>query len=191
MKKGEDTRQRMIAAAADLLERAGYAGAGIHELLDAGKAPRGSLYFHFPGGKEQLAVAALEVSSARMAEFLQAHLGEERGLVQGLRRVLAALGQRMEEAAFDKGCPVSAVVLSSSATPEPVRKVAAEALRHWQNLLAERLRAEGFSAAEARRRAGLLLSTVEGALLLARAHRSRAPLDDLSRELEHLLAREP
>ncbi|PTL83232.1 TetR/AcrR family transcriptional regulator [Vitiosangium sp. GDMCC 1.1324] len=190
MSKGQDTRQRMIAAAAEVLERAGYAGAGINELLEAGKAPRGSLYFHFPGGKEELAVAALEVSAAEMTRLLQEHLSADRALVPGLRRVLTVLADRSEAAGFEKGCPVSAVVLSSGATPEPVRHAASEALRTWQHLLAERLRAEGLGPAESRRRSGLLLSAVEGALLLARAHRSRAPVDELSKELERLLSLE-
>ncbi|NTX12089.1 TetR/AcrR family transcriptional regulator [Myxococcus sp. CA056] len=188
MSKGEDTRRRMIAAAAEMLERSGYAGAGIQELLEAGKAPRGSLYFHFPGGKEQLAVEALQVSASEVTRLLDAHLATERGLVSGLRRALATLADRAEASGFEKGCPVSAVVLSSGATPEPVRAAAAEALRTWQQLLTERLRAEGLTPTESRRRAALLLSSIEGALLLMRAHRSRAPVEELSKELERLLS---
>ncbi|RJS19996.1 TetR/AcrR family transcriptional regulator [Corallococcus sp. H22C18031201] len=188
MSKGEETRRRMIAAAAEMLERAGYAGAGIQELLAAGQAPRGSLYFHFPGGKEELAVAALESSAAEMTALLREHLRTERALVPALRRVLTLLADRSEAARFEKGCPVSAVVLSSGATPESVRQAASDALRGWQDLLVERLRAEGLSLSDARRRSGLLLSTLEGALLLARAHRSRAPLEELSKDVERLLS---
>lgn len=178
----------MIAAAAEMLERSGYAGAGIQELLEAGKAPRGSLYFHFPGGKEQLAVEALQASAAEMTRLLEEHVGTGRSLLAGLRRALALLADRAEASGFEKGCPVSAVVLSSGATPEPVRAAAAEALKAWQQLLADRLRAEGLTPTESRRRAALLLSSVEGALLLMRAHRSRTPVEELSKELERLLS---
>ena len=67
MRKGDVTRAKMLEAAAMLFEREGYSGAGLNAILDQSAAPRGSLYFHFPGGKEELAIAAIEMSGAKLA----------------------------------------------------------------------------------------------------------------------------
>src|ERR1700694_1694228 len=54
-----DSKEKTILAAAKLLRRHGYNGTALSDILAAAGSPRGSLYFHFPNGKEEIAVAAL------------------------------------------------------------------------------------------------------------------------------------
>ncbi|WP_188195668.1 TetR/AcrR family transcriptional regulator [Nonomuraea sp. SYSU D8015] len=175
--KGEQTRARLINAARTLVEERGYFGAGLNEMTDAGKAPRGSLYHHFPRGKDQLVAAALAASGQEIAALIRT-LSEDapnaRALVEA---VLDALADRMEEAGYAKGCPIATVALEVAATNDSLQKICAEAYDDWQGVLADHLVADGYAPDRAGALACSLLALIEGALVLARAQRSRIPID--------------
>src|SRR5947207_14909068 len=65
-----DTRTRMIEATALLIRQRGYHGTSLNDILSASGAPRGSLYFHFPGGKDQLVVEVTRDSVADVTKKL-------------------------------------------------------------------------------------------------------------------------
>jgi TetR/AcrR family transcriptional repressor of lmrAB and yxaGH operons len=177
----------MIEAAAALFEREGYSGAGLNAILEAGEAPRGSLYFHFPGGKEELAVAAIEAAAARLVAEVTVALSGARRPVAALTRVVELLAARIEASGCELGCPIASVVASSAAAPEPVRQAASRALTGLETGLAAYLGAHGMATREAERRAGLFMCALEGALVLARIHRTSAPLARLAKSLPALL----
>ncbi len=185
--KGDQTRARLIDATRTLLEARGYFGTGLNDVIEAGKAPRGSLYHHFPGGKDQLTAEAL-TASAREIDTVLGGLAERapdtRALVEAL---LDALGDRMEEAAYTKGCPIATVALEVAATHDPLQKVCASVYDGWQRALADRLVADGRAAGEAEDLACSLLALIEGALVLARARRSRVPIERARRTAGALL----
>ena len=64
----------MIQTAAGLFRAQGYHATGLNQVLAEGGLPKGSLYFHFPGGKDQLVVeatrAAVEETTAALRETL-------------------------------------------------------------------------------------------------------------------------
>ena len=62
MARQSDARQRMIKSTARLFRRQGFHGTGLQQVLEASGAPRGSLYFHFPGGKEEIGETALTIA---------------------------------------------------------------------------------------------------------------------------------
>src|SRR5207244_1044173 len=62
MAKAADSKEKTLAAAALLFRRQGFHGTALHDVLAAAGSPRGSLYFHFPGGKEQIGEAALDLA---------------------------------------------------------------------------------------------------------------------------------
>ncbi|MEV7027919.1 helix-turn-helix domain-containing protein, partial [Kitasatospora sp. NPDC093558] len=76
--KGEETRARLIAGARALIEAQGYFGSGVNQIVAESGAPRGSLYFHFPEGKDQLVTAAL-VQAGREVEDLLRSLAADGG----------------------------------------------------------------------------------------------------------------
>ncbi|MDA8371465.1 MAG: TetR family transcriptional regulator [Nocardiopsaceae bacterium] len=188
--KGAATRARLIDGARELVETHGYSGTGLNQVLALSKAPRGSLYFHFPGGKDELVAAALEAAGAEigaLVEAVSADASDAVELVQGLIDVFAA---RMEESAFTKGCPLAITGLEAAATNDAVYTVCRTVYSSWQAALAERLTAEGRDPADAEADAWSALSLIEGALLLARSTRSRAPMDQARSRVARLLARD-
>ena len=61
------SRERLLDSAVDLLQRQGYRGTGLNELLERSGAPRGSLYHYFPGGKEQIGAEAIARAGGQVA----------------------------------------------------------------------------------------------------------------------------
>ncbi|GAA1446747.1 TetR/AcrR family transcriptional regulator [Nocardiopsis tropica] len=175
--RGTVTRTRLVDRARELLEAHGYAGTGLEQVLAASGAPRGSLYFHFPGGKDELVAAALESAGAEIGTRIRELSEEAPDAAALVRGVVDLFTARMEGSAFTRGCPLAATALDVSATNDLVHTVCRRVYSSWQAMLAQRLVAEGRGAEEADADAWSALSLVEGALLLSRATRDRRPLD--------------
>ncbi|WP_031168019.1 TetR/AcrR family transcriptional regulator [Streptomyces durhamensis] len=182
-------RERMVFSAAQLIRRDGVAATGMREVAAHAGAPRGSLQHYFPGGKEQLVNEAVgwagRYAGKRIARFLA---GLQTPTPSGLFAAMAA--QWTDEYAadgFTAGCPVAAATVECAAAGGSTREAAAAAFATWRNPLAEALAGMGVPAARAASLATLMISTLEGAILMARAERDTAPLCTAVRELGPLL----
>jgi TetR/AcrR family transcriptional repressor of lmrAB and yxaGH operons len=191
MAKRTDTRDRMLQTAGDLLHRQGYTATGLNQILEESRAPKGSLYFHFPGGKEELMSLALERTSASLTEMLERILETAPGGEQALEAITAYFAGQLESSRFTKGCPLATVALEQAATSDALHRVCSATYARWQASIAARLERDGFPRERAESLAGLFLSTIEGALLLCRAHRSTEPLLRASAELRRTLKGTP
>jgi TetR/AcrR family transcriptional repressor of lmrAB and yxaGH operons len=185
---GDRTREAFLRATAQLLQRQGYAASGLNEIVAASGAPKGSLYFHFPGGKEELAAVAIARSGAGLAGAIESILSAHEQLGAGIAALIDALAAGLQASGYVEGCPVATVALETAASSEELRGAAQQAFESWIAPLHARLHAEGMAAAVAERRAILVLSAIEGALLLARARRSPEPLLAVREELLELSA---
>jgi len=170
----------------DALRRQGFAGTGLNEIVARSGAPKGSLYFHFPGGKEELAVAAMTRAGAQLGAAITAILASSDDLGEALGGIVDALASGLEASHYRDGCPIATVTLEASGASESVRDAAAAVFDTWLAALGERLVRSGFAPAAARQRALLVLSAVEGALILARAQHDLAPLQAVREELAAL-----
>jgi TetR/AcrR family transcriptional repressor of lmrAB and yxaGH operons len=182
------SRDAFIATTARLLRRQGYASTGLNEIVARSGAPKGSLYFHFPGGKEQLALAAMRRAGEQLRDAIAAILASSDDLGEALARLLDALAGSLEGSGYRDGCPIATVTLEAASDSEPVRDTAAAQFDSWLAALEQRLLNDGYTAAAARQRALLVLSSIEGALLLARATRDLAPIIAVREELRKLSA---
>ncbi len=176
-RKGERTRARLTAAAATLFQRQGYHATGLAEIVEASGAPRGSLYFHFPGGKEELAVSALRESGARWRARIEAAVDAAPDLGAAVVAVCRLFADELAASDWQHGCPLATVALEASASSEPVRRTCAEHFTGWEASIAARLVASGVAEPAAQQTATLVLAAIEGALLLARVERSARPLE--------------
>ncbi|GAA2750277.1 TetR/AcrR family transcriptional regulator [Kitasatospora cinereorecta] len=186
--KGEETRARLVQATRVLIEAQGYFGTGLNQVLAESGAPRGSLYFHFPDGKDQLVALALAEAGRDVADLLDHMCAGELSAAEVVRGLLDAFGERMEQSGYAKGCPLATVALEVAAGHEPLRRICEQAYGEWQRALAELLVRGGRDRAGADAAAGAALALVEGSLLLARVQHSRLPLDQAARAAELLLA---
>jgi TetR/AcrR family transcriptional repressor of lmrAB and yxaGH operons len=186
-RKRRDGRALLLKGARQLLAEKGYAGMELRDVAERGKAPRGSIYHHFPGGKVQLAREAAELEGTTIRDLIERSL-EQRGLKQTLTLFGDVFRRRVADYPERIGCPVAAVALARPEDPG-LAAAATAAFQSWERPIAAALRDEGVSAKDAETFAGLVVSTVEGALLRARAAGSQEPLDSAMGGLGHALDR--
>ncbi len=181
------SRDRLLDAAVDLLQRQGYHGTGLNELLERSEAPRGSLYHHFPGGKEQIGAEAIARAGGQVAAAVEHLLRTKPSVADAVEALAGVLAAGLETSDFERGCPVATTALEVTPRSELIRAAAQASFESWLAPLRERLEAMGFDRLEAARRADLAIATLEGALVLARARRHADVLRDAGRQLRPLL----
>jgi TetR/AcrR family transcriptional regulator, lmrAB and yxaGH operons repressor len=162
------TRERLIAAMTDALQRRGLHGVGLAELLQVAQAPKGVLYHHFPGGKTELAVAAIDAVVAHIDASLQRLQQRPGTALDALRQWLTQAGQHLQRSGFERGCPLATAALESTPQDEAIRAAVARGFALLRERLAQVLVQAGMNAARAPGLAALVVSAYEGALMQAR-----------------------
>jgi AcrR family transcriptional regulator len=172
-------REQMVDSAIILLAKHGLDGTSFTEVLSASGAPRGSIYHHFPGGKDELIAAAIEVAGGRAVALLQSFEGRSPAeIVDGFFAMWRAV---LERSQFSAGCSVLAVTVAgsngSSGDADGLLRAAGQVFRSWQSALAAVLTAGGVPAEAAEPFATLMIAASEGAVALSRAEQGYGPFD--------------
>lgn len=183
----KDTRERMIETTAGLVHRRGFHGTSLNEILAESGAPRGSLYYHFPGGKEQLVLEATRQGVARITQFLQEIFTEAPDAAEAVRAFIEAAALELRDSGFVFGCPVAPIVLDAPAESSELAETCREAIEEWQRVLVEGLGSAGIERGRAKSLATVILCALEGGLILARARRDIVPLDAVAEELASMV----
>ncbi len=176
-------RDRMVAGAVRLLARRGPHATSFSTVLAETGAPRGSIYHHFPGGKDELVVAAIAANERHALDLLDRDAGAS--AVEVAKSFLRAWRSLLTGTDFEAGCALVAVTVAAESVP--VRERAADAFRAWHERLARALADGGLDPGTAQVTALLLLSASEGAVVISRAERDIRPFDTVAAELvEHV-----
>jgi TetR/AcrR family transcriptional repressor of lmrAB and yxaGH operons len=182
-----DTRADLVQTMARLLRDQGFTATGRAQLLAESSVSNGSLYHHFPGGMEELAEAALESSGQAVARALGVALDGAPSAALGVSRFLdMAAGPVGGEAC--PGCPIAPTALESPIINPRLRAAAARCFHQWEDLIAARLRVDGWPEAVVAETASAALALIEGALLLARVSGQLSHLANAKRVAVSLLA---
>src|SRR3954452_23068529 len=171
------TKDRIVEASAGLFRRQGYSGTGVKQILAEGSAPFGSLYHHFPGGKEQLGAPTLRRSGYLCGPLFPDQVEPAPDLPSGIAAFFAGAAQTLVETDYADACPIATVALEVSSTSEPMREACADVFTAWIDGASARFAQEGIAPDRARELALHFLCALEGAFVLARALRSTEPLD--------------
>src|SRR3989344_8949900 len=115
------TRDKLIHAMADALQRKGLHGVGLNELLDIAGAPKGSLYHHFPGGKSELAVAAIDHISRTIDGLFTQLFSQRSDPLKAMHHWLQGELQQLENSQFERGCPPATTPLGSGPDEREIR----------------------------------------------------------------------
>ena len=183
-----DSRASMVRSAASLIRTRGVNATSFSEVLADSGAPRGSIYYHFPQGKEQLAEDAIRWTSERvLAHQRTCRATTPAGVLDCFidmwRQVVLASGGAA-------GCVVAGVAIDTDAADRARMDVVRATFRSWVDLLAEQLAAVGVPARRASRVALATVAGMEGALILCRAEGQIGPLETVAAELRRLLSSE-
>ena len=170
------TRERLVVAMGELLRRQGYGATTVKQLTEAAGATMGSLYHHFPGGKPEVAAAALRSSGAAYLALLPALLDGAPDLDDAIPGAFALAAEHIAEAGWITMCPVGTVAGEVADSEPEVAAAAAEVFADWIAGGTAYFAARGLEDAAARELTLAVLSSLEGAFILARSLRSPDPL---------------
>ena len=167
MPRPDRSRAALIEKAATLFRRQGYAATGLNQILaEAGVKP-GSLYHHFPQGKQQLAAAVVDTAGTGIEQLLRRFLATDRPVADIVDRWIDVLTAGLAGDHRD-GCPIEPIATESVNASAEVRAASARAFMGWSAAIEGRLRSEGWPAAQAEQVAVAVISLIEGALILSR-----------------------
>jgi TetR/AcrR family transcriptional repressor of lmrAB and yxaGH operons len=188
MAKATDSKAKTLTAAVKLFRQQGYHGTALHDILAAGGAPRGSLYFHFPKGKEEIGAARCRLSAKPCARPSCRPSKNPTSAESFLVRIVRGMASDLERSEYREGCPIATTALETAAQSEVLGAATRSAFQKWELEIKRGLFRFGLTSGDADLVATMVLSQLEGALLLARTYRSLAPIQR-AEEAVKLLAR--
>jgi TetR/AcrR family transcriptional regulator, lmrAB and yxaGH operons repressor len=183
--KRGSTRIRMLITAAEVLRERGAAGVTIDEVLARSGSPRGSVYHHFPAGRNQILTEALQFAGEEIAEVI--HEAAAMGGMYLVRKFVAFWEELLAESDFAAGCPVVAAAIGSADDEPQLTSVAGSIFGHWRDALTRAFVSDGFEESDATSLAIMCVASLEGAMVLCRSTRSVEPLRDVAAQLEFLI----
>ncbi|MDX1415365.1 MAG: TetR/AcrR family transcriptional regulator [Candidatus Promineifilaceae bacterium] len=180
-------REQIIETTCHLMETQGYHATGLNQILTESGAPKGSLYYYFPEGKEELGVEAIERSGHMIEMRIRQMISDIDDPVTAVSNFITALAGHVDASGYMAGGPITAIAVESASTNDRLREACRAAYESWQVAFAEKLAEGGFSAERSRRLAGVIVSALEGGIILSRSRRSPQPILDIAQEIEYLL----
>jgi AcrR family transcriptional regulator len=176
----------MIHSAFELFREFGVSGTGLRDINAHSGVARGAIYHHFPGGKDELAAAAASYAGDQIRALLET-VAVTADPVTTVRAFVAAWEDHVIAHEFRAGCTIVAVA-NEAASGSTVAEAASQAFDGWVSVLATCLQREGISRERAERLGSMIVSSVEGAVILSRVRGTTGPLKDVGYELETILA---
>ncbi|MBA0044710.1 TetR/AcrR family transcriptional regulator [Mycobacteroides sp. LB1] len=182
--KGQ-TKQRMLHAAVELMTERSAAGVTVDEVIARSGAPRGSVYYYFPDGRAQLLAEALELAGKITAATITDAFAE--GATSGIDRYVKYWTAILQHKDFGASCPIASAAIGGGDIDGSLIPQADIIFQTWQDLIASGLVDMGISQKRAVGLSTLIVTSIEGGLILARASRDTAPLQRVQDELEQVL----
>src|SRR5471032_2521332 len=131
MAKATDSKAKTLTAAAKLFRQQGYHGTALQDILATSGSPRGSLYFHFPKGKEQIGEAALTLSGEAVRQGIAKAAEASENAESFLVRIVRGMAADLTRSDYKDGCPIATAALETAAQSEVLRIAARDAFQKW------------------------------------------------------------
>lgn len=181
------TRERIIETVCTLLEVQGYHATGLKQILSESGTPKGSLYYYFPQGKEELAEEAVMRSAGIVAERIRHGLARSEHVGPAVQGFVREIAEQIERSNFSSGGPLTTIALETVHSSQRLNSACRNAYRMIQEAFAEKVAARGYPEVRARQIATFIVSSIEGAILLSRTNHSGDPLRQVADELRLFL----
>ena len=188
--KSEQTQAELLRGTSRLLRERGYAATGVSAIVKETSIPKGSLYHHFPGGKEELAAASVARSGHAIVRWLDELASSSGDPVRAMRAFCDNYIEQLQASDYRLGCPLATIALEAAADVDAVHQACAEAFDGITELFEQRLRGAGLSKKKAHDVAELTVASIEGALMLAKARRDAHAIEVVRDQLTKILQRD-
>ena len=183
--KRGSTRTKMLVSAAEVLRERGAAGVTIDEILARSGAPRGSVYYHFPDGRNQILTEALQHAGDAITEIIDE--AATQGGMYLVHRFVEFWKDLLVESDFTAGCPVVAAAIGSADEEPQLINVAGGIISRWRDALTRAFVSDGFDESDAASLAIMCIASLEGAVVLCRSTRLVDSLLDVAGQIEFLI----
>jgi AcrR family transcriptional regulator len=170
------TKDRILDSSAELFRRQGYTGTGVKQIAAEARAPFGSLYHFFPGGKEQLGEEVIRWSGGMYLQLFVTVVAEVEDVATGVEHFFSGAAETLEETDYEDACPIATVALEVASTNEPLRIATADVFETWIAAATAWLTAAGIPESRAREISLHMLCALEGAFIFSRAMRTTEPM---------------
>jgi TetR/AcrR family transcriptional regulator, lmrAB and yxaGH operons repressor len=164
----------MVEAGATLFQRKGFHGVGLAEILELSKAPKGSFYYYFPDGKEQLAEATIQRAGDAVGGMIDAAFKNKNDFKSGAEKLVRLISEWFEKSDFSEGCPITSILLETVPKSDRLARASKTAFDLWICKTEQHCQRLGLGE-NSHEVATALLVALEGAWILARAQRSKYP----------------
>lgn len=181
------TRDQIIETTCELLETYGYYATGLNQILTKSGTPKGSLYYYFPEGKEELTSEAIERTGRHVAGRIKSELSKIENPGEAIRAFVISIAYHIEESGFRAGGPLMIVAMETATSSERLNLACREAYHLLQQAFQEKLMASDFTEAQATPVATFINASIEGGIILSRTSHSGDPLRNVAEMLGHLL----
>lgn len=182
-------RDQILQTTCTLLEKQGFHGTGLNEIVKESGAPKGSLYHYFPDGKDQITAEALLQSGHSTAERIHNGLTGNTSASKAIHDFILLIAEHVESSGFAAGSPLTAVAMETATKSERINLACREAYGLIQNAFKEKLLHSGFSKTEADGLSIFITASVEGGIILSRTYHTADPLRLVAKQLKALLAK--
>ncbi len=182
------TREQIIETTCDLLELQGYHATGLNQIIKESGTPKGSLYYHFPGGKEELAVEAVNQVGQLVLQRIRENLAQTDVCAESIRTFIRNIALNVERSGFRAGGPITTIAMETASTHPTLREECQRIYDGWQAAFADKLQAGGIEKQRSRRMAALIIAAIEGGVILCRTSQSRIPLEQIADEIHQLVS---
>ena len=181
------TREQIIQSTSDLLENQGYHATGLNEIVKESGAPKGSIYYYFPKGKEEITAEAVLFAGRTVAERIRVHLAENTDAAEAIQSFVETIAYHVETSGFKAGGPLTIVASETATTSERLNLACREAYTLVREAFQTKLLETGFSPDAAASLAWMITAAIEGAIVLSRTYHTGDPLRAAAREMARLI----
>ncbi len=182
-----ETRKIILETTSRLLETQGFHATGLNQIIQESGAPKGSLYYHFPGGKEELAINAVQQIGENFASYIQEYLSENSPIEDALFDFINQIAARVEISNFSAGGPLTTIAMETATTSGGINLACQTAFSQIQEAFASKLIFAGFSLEKANSLAIFITSAIEGGIVLSRTYHNGDLLREVADQLCQIL----
>ena len=181
------TRDQIIEKTCELLELQGYHATGLNQIIAESGSPKGSLYYHFPGGKEELAAESVKYIGEIVLKRIRDNLAQVDNVSESIRSFIINIAVNVERSGYRSGGPITTIAMETASTNGRLREECQRIYGEWQAAFREKLETGSINAARAERISSMIIASIEGGVILCRTYQSRTPLENVAYEIGILL----
>jgi TetR/AcrR family transcriptional repressor of lmrAB and yxaGH operons len=181
-------REQILQTTCTLLDKQGYHGTGLNEIVKESGSPKGSLYHYFPEGKEQIVAEAVIQSGNETAERIRLGLSESVNASKAISDFILKIAEQVELSKFAAGSPLTAVAMETATNSERINLACREAYTLLQIAFKNKLAESGYTKSKADELAIFIVAAIEGGIILSRTNHSGDSLRLVAKQIKTVLS---